>query len=263
MVGRGLSRRSALQAMLLAAAAVPLMSSKGGAEEPSALDQIITALAPPPSSEALAQIPDPGRRLLALRSYLRYGPKIAERWSWTAAEVKAFEASPEYKALTAEIDAVKAHFRTANPGYEIYVHATVRSLDEQVAKWNANGSVGTGGAEILAAYTTKFAAAASDPATQKQVAAWLRSFQPTKRANLAAPGLTLHGRASAIDFQVMRNGSIHAGADTGKVDSIWRAEGWDQKLKASITAAGPSFKGPLADPDEPWHYDYAPQPPKP
>ena len=81
MVGRGLSRRSALQAMLLAAAAVPLMSSKGGAEEPSALDQIITALAPPPSSEALAQIPDPGRRLLALRSYLRYGPKIAERWS--------------------------------------------------------------------------------------------------------------------------------------------------------------------------------------
>mgnify|MGYP000867449004 CR=1 FL=1 len=247
---------------LLSVVASSLMPSIGRAEEPSALDQIIVALAPPPSNEALSQIPDQGRRLLALRSYLRYGPKIADRWSWTAAEVKAFEASPEFRALTAEIDAVKAHFKAANPGYEIYVHATVRSLDEQVAKWNANGSVGTGGAEILAAFTAKFPAAAADPATEKQVAAWLRGFMPAKRANLAAPGLTLHGRASAIDFQVMKNGSIYAGADTGKVDGIWRAEGWDQKLKASITAAGPSFSGPLANPDEPWHYDYSPQPPK-
>jgi hypothetical protein len=39
------------------------------------------------------------------------------------------------------------------------------------------------------------------------------------------------------------------------------AEGWDVKLKASIDAAGPSFVGPLANPHEPWHYDYVPKKP--
>ena len=47
------------------------------------LDAMLTKLAPPPSGEALSQIPDPGRKLLALRSYVRYGAKIADRWSWT------------------------------------------------------------------------------------------------------------------------------------------------------------------------------------
>jgi hypothetical protein len=111
---------------------------------------------------------------------------------------------------------------------------------------------------MLAAYQAAFgeAAAAPDP---KKLSQWIRSYQPPKRANLAAPGMTLHGRASAIDFQVMKDGRIHAGANTREVESVWRAEGWDQKLKASMTAAGPSFVGPLANPDEPWHYDYAPK----
>ncbi|MCX7345169.1 MAG: hypothetical protein NTU78_05425, partial [Alphaproteobacteria bacterium] len=66
------------------------------------------------------------------------------------------------------------------------------------------------------------------------------------------------GRASAIDFQVMKDGHIYAGANSKQVESIWRTEGWDQKLKASMEAAGPSFSGPMTNPDEPWHYDYAP-----
>ena len=41
---------------------------------------------------------------------------------------------------------------------------------------------------------------------------------------------------------------------------MWRAEGWDQKLKASMEAVGPSFSGPLTNPDEPWHYEYVPSP---
>lgn len=229
--------------------------------EAASLDTAVEALAPPPSAEALALIPDPGRKLLALRSYLRYGPTIAARWSWTEAEIKAFEGSPEHKALLAEIDAVKAHFRAANPGYEIYVHATVRSLNEQVRKWNENESVGAGAEEILTAYMAAFGQASATPtgAEAKKLSQWLRGFKPAKRANLAAPGLTLHGRASAIDFQIMKDGRIYAGANTKEVESIWRAEGWDKKLKASMDAAGPSFSGPLADPDEPWHYDYAPK----
>jgi hypothetical protein len=228
------------------------------AAEPASLETVMTQLAPPPSAEALVAIGDPGRKLLALRSYLRAGADLSKRWSWTAEEIKAFEGTPEQKALLAEIDAVKAHFKAANPGYEIYVHGTTRSLDEQIAKWNANDSVGAAAAEMLAAYQTAFgeAAAAPDP---KKLAQWIRSYQPPKRANLAAPGMTLHGRASAIDFQVMKDGRIHAGANTKEVESVWRAEGWDQKLKASMTAAGPSFVGPLANPDEPWHYDYVPK----
>ena len=130
----------------------------------------------------------------------------------------------------------------------------MRSLDEQIAKWNENESVGVAAQELLDAYKTAFGDA-GDPQPDK-LANWLRAFKPAKRANLAAPGLTLHGRANAIDFQIMKDGRIYAGANGKQVESLWRAEGWDVKLKASMDAAGPSFTGPLKDPDEPWHYDY-------
>jgi hypothetical protein len=42
---------------------------------------------------------------------------------------------------------------------------------------------------------------------------WLRGFMPSNRSNLAALGLTLHDRASSIDFQVMKGGSIYASAN--------------------------------------------------
>jgi hypothetical protein len=249
-------------AALVAGVMIAVAAGPSRASDATAFETALVKMAPPPSGEALEQIPDPGRKLLALRSYLRSGSRIAERWSWTADEIKAFEGSPEQKALLAEVDAVKQHFKAANPGYEIYVHATIRSLDEQIAKWNSNESVGVAAQEILAAYRSAFAdeALAFAGVEEAKLAAWLRSFKPSKRANLAAPGMTLHGRASAIDFQVMKDGRIYAGADTKKVESVWRAEGWDQKLKASISAAGPSFTGPLTDPDEPWHYDYSAKP---
>lgn len=259
-----MDRRQAVQILLKGVLGGALPAACGlavpaRAEGASSFDGLVMALAPPPSGEALAQIPDPGRKLLALRSYLRFGKGLADRWSWTAAEVKAFEGSAEHTALLAAIAAVNAHFKAANPGFELYVHATVRSLDEQIAKWNANESVGVGGAEILKAFTAALGQPAAEPSAAQaaKAGAWLRAFQPGKRANLAAPGLTLHGRASAIDFQVMQNGAIHAGASEKQVESVWKAEGWDVKLKASIAAAGPAFSGPLANPDEPWHYDYA------
>ena len=254
---RPLGRRGRVRVLAALLLCVFISPGPARAAGPAPLDAVLTALAPPPSGQALAQIPDPGRKLLALRSYLRSGAELSKRWSWTAEEIKAFEGSPEQKALLAEINAVKAHFKAANPGFEIYVHGTTRSLDEQIAKWNANGSVGVAAALMLAAYQAAFGEAGAAPDAGK-LAQWLRSYQPPKRANLAAPGMTLHGRASAIDFQVMKDGRIHAGANTGEVESVWRAEGWDQKLKASMTAAGPSFVGPLANPDEPWHYDYSP-----
>jgi hypothetical protein len=56
----------------------------------------------------------------------------------------------------------------------------------------------------------------------------------------------------------MKDGVIIAGADTAKIETVWRAEKWDEKLKDSIDAASPSFHGPLTSPDEPWHYDFKP-----
>src|SRR5690606_40713120 len=37
------------------------------------------------------------RRLLAVRSYLRAGPQLPEKWSWTAQQIEAFEISPDYQ----------------------------------------------------------------------------------------------------------------------------------------------------------------------
>lgn len=238
---------------LLAAASLP---ARSGEIVPAAVE----ALAPSPAHEALERIPDAGRRLLALRSYIRAGTGIAERWSWTDEEIAAFQGSPQQKALLDEVAAVAAHFAEANPGHEIYANTKVRSLDVQIDHWNSNDSVGEAGAEILAAWTAAFegASAIDTDAARK----WLSGFKGEKRSSLAAPGLTAHGQAHAIDFQVMKDGQIIAAADTRQVETVWRKDGWEEKLKQSMDAAGPSFDGPLTSPDEPWHYHYQPAPEK-
>jgi hypothetical protein len=125
----------------LAAAFLPLVPLPVHAGD-AGLDGVLSELAPPPSDQALAQIPELGRKLLALRSYVRYGDRIKTRWSWTDEQIAAFKASEAHTVLRAEIAAVNEHFKAANPGYEIYVHGTVRSLDSQISKWNSNKSVG-------------------------------------------------------------------------------------------------------------------------
>ena len=239
-----------------------LSAFAGGAwaDDDGRLARLIPELAPPPANEALVQIPDTGRKLLALRSYVRAGSNLAKRWSWTDDEIEAFKGSTEQQALLAEIAAVNAHFAEANPGYELYVNSTVRSLDVQIERWNKNESVGVAAAEILAAWEDDHGAdaGASGDAGPKELRSWLSAFKGTKRSNLAAPGLTAHGRGHAIDFQVMKDGRIVAGADSRQIETVWRAEKWDVKLKDSMDAAGPSFSGPLTSPNEPWHYDYDP-----
>jgi hypothetical protein len=246
----------AFLSLLILTAWVPAKAADG-----DPLDVLVAALAPPPANEALSAIDDPGRKLLALRSYIRAGSKLAERWSWTDAEIKAFEGSPEQQALLAAVAAVSAHFADTNPGHAIYANTKVRSLDVQIRNWNSNESVGVAGAEILEAWRQAFGA---DPAAYTtlppdKVRTWLSGFTSSKRAGLAAPGLTEHGQALAIDFQVMKDGAIIAGADTKTIETVWRAQGWDVKLKESMTAAGPAFNGPLVSPDEPWHYRYDPK----
>lgn len=230
------------------------------AEESPALQTIFEELSPSPAKDTLLQIPDLGRRLLALRSYARSRTPLVKRWSWTKKEIEAFQGSAEEEALLAEVGEVAAHFAAANPGYEIYARTKVRSLDMQIKKWNANKSVGAAGKEIFEAWMEKFGTEeeASKNGASKAFWRWLKRFRPSQRARLAAPGLSRHGRARAIDFQLKKDGRIFAGTSVQAVREVWRAEKWDEKLKASIEAAGPSFSGPLKNPDEPWHYDYDP-----
>ena len=222
------------------------------------IEALIADLTPTVAKEAIRDIEEPARKLLALRSYLRAVKGLSDRWSWTEEEIAAFQGSPEQTGLLEEIDRIKTHFAEQNPGYELYTNTRVRSLDVQIKHWNENESVGVAAQELLAALQAEFLSAEDEPLDRDKLSHWLRGFRNTERAHVAAPGPTRHGRAHAIDFQIMKDGSIYAGADSDKIETVWRAEGWDEALKTSISAAGPSFTGPLTSPDEPWHYDYNP-----
>jgi hypothetical protein len=252
--GAALTRRlacAALAAVFLPLAALPVHA--GEAE----LDSLLSELAPPPSDQALAQIPEFGRKLLALRSYVRYGERIKTRWSWTDEQIAAFKASEAHTVLRAEIAADQRAFQGGQSG--------LRDLCARYRAQSRQPDMPSGTRTSLSARRRPIL---KPPSRQKfadagkvkleELRTWLRGYRPPKRANLAAPGLTLHGRASAIDFQVMKDGAIYAGANSRQVETVWRAEGWDTKLQASIAAAGPSFTGPLKNPDEPWHFTYTP-----
>jgi hypothetical protein len=73
------------------------------------LAKICEELVPPPAKQALADIPDLGRKLLALRIYLRDRSRLAQRWSWTNEQIKAFQASAGQNALLDEVGRRIAH----------------------------------------------------------------------------------------------------------------------------------------------------------
>ncbi len=190
------------------------------------------------------------RQLLALRSYLRAGD-VGERWSWTDAEIAAYEQSPAHEEALAALAWAQARFAERNPGYSLYVNTRVRSLDTQLERWNTNASVGVA-AEAMARAAAEACAAA--PST---FAEWVRGWRPDPPANLAAPGLSAHGQARAFDFQVMQGEVLVAGTDSRRIDADWVEGGWARRL-AEVMAESPAFEGPLRSPREPWHYAYAP-----
>lgn len=224
------------------------------------LEEFFEALPESPAKDALFRIPDMGRRLLALRSYSRMGRGIRKRWSWTDKQIKAYEGSEEQKALLTEVGEIMAHFVEANPGYELYARTNVRSLDTQIKNWNKSKSVQIPAIEIYVSWKEKFGEESENEGTftEKAFWKWINTYKRKRRPGLAAPGLSRHGQARAIDFQIMKDGKIIAGTNFGIIKSVWQAEGWAEKLKDSIDTAGPSFRGPLKLPYEPWHYDYFP-----
>jgi hypothetical protein len=207
--------------------------------------------------DTLQRIASPDRRLLALRGYLRADDFLAERWSWSQQRISEYPSTPEGKAAAAEIEAVSAAFAAANPGFSLHVNRNVRSLEMQIAHWNANESVGKAAGDLVAVLERRFAVDAPTPSPE-QLRDVLKQWKPDVDVALAAPGLSPHGQGRAFDFQVEREGQIIAGADLASAMRQWDAAGWTEKLHSAVGKAGPHFTGPLESPYEPWHYSYAP-----
>jgi hypothetical protein len=212
----------------------------------------------PKQRDALQQIPDLDRRLLALRGYVKAGAKLHARWSWTREEIERYSKSDEYSQLLQDLRKVRTSFEQKNPGFTLYANTEVRSLDTQIERWNSNVRVGATARNLRTAAENALADLAPKPdrASLDRFAEVLSKWRPSPVSPLAAPGLSMHGRMRAIDFQVMRNKQIVAATELGAVKREWDAPGWTDKLKHAVVDAGERFKGPLQSPDEPWHYEY-------
>lgn len=264
------SRRTpALRTLLFVAAAMLPLATRGAVPADKAVDarlasilQRVTESLPAPARDTAARIPDPGRRLLAVRAYLRAGTALASRWSWTQEEAAAFARSADGRSLQQAVAAVRCAFEWANPGHTLYVNPEFRSLEVQLSRWNANDSVGRAARNVLA--QARAALMQAGPVAGAPEESWLRELllrhAPQPVPTLAAPGLSPHGRGSAIDFQVHREGRVVAGPDSASVSRVWDAPGWSRRLAAAVAESRAPFEGPLRSPDEPWHYSYAPRP---
>jgi hypothetical protein len=213
----------------------------------------------PEQREALGRVGTDAGRALALRGYLRAGRDAASRWAWSRERIESYEKSPEYAAALAEIEKVRREFESANPGYTLRVNTQVRSLDEQLKKWNENDTVARAGEELLARVREELAgpsyAEAPTAADVQRFESFLRGARTRATPTLAVPGLSPHGQSRAFDFQVMRGSQLIAGPSGA---GAWDSEGWTEKVRAAVTRASTKFSGPLASPREPWHYDYRP-----
>jgi hypothetical protein len=256
-------KRCALLGGLLALALSARVTHAQDVEDP--LAQHVAALLPALEARAagaVARIDGTGRQLLAMRSYLRAGTGLAGRWSWSDAEIAAWQGSSAQAELDAAIARVRGAFESANAGYSLHVNPAVRSLEIQLERWNTNPSIAAAAAALADAAAAMvrsngFPAPGTTPA-QAALDKFLRAFVPSPTPPLAAPGLSPHGQMRAVDFVVMQDGRIVAGAATADIPAMWIGQGWAERLRAAVVASGAPFQGPLHNPDEPWHFDYRP-----
>ncbi|MET0659762.1 MAG: hypothetical protein ABW110_16560, partial [Steroidobacteraceae bacterium] len=215
----------------------------------------------PRAQAALAQMPQDERRLLAIRGYVKSGEHFGDRWSWTAAQIDQYQNSRDRALATADLDRIRTRFAAMNPGYTLRVNTEVRSLDVQIERWNANSGVGKTAAALQRAAFRELNSSAysAEPnaASLERFRHFLQTWQPSPAAPLAVPGLSRHGQARAFDFHILRGDRIVASTDMGIVKSVWDGQGWTAKLKAAVAAGSDRFRGPLAAPYEPWHYEYS------
>lgn len=229
------------------------------------LESEIVQLLPPHVRKTLQSIPSQSRRLLALSCYLRRIEEIPEGWSWTSQQVSAFKKTSEYKQMLADIDSVRTQFAARNPGYTLSVTIEARSLETQISKWNSVSSVGRAAQEFMDSCAIVLSDSllfgeSIDSNAINTFLQFLRSyeFEDGKVPTVAIPGLSKHGQLRAFDFKVMKGRRMIAGAHSATIQSAWESPGWTEKLHQAVRSVSDRFDGPLADPYEPWHYDYWP-----
>jgi hypothetical protein len=218
-------------------------------------------LAPGPR-DALDGIAGDARRLLALRGYLRAGQQAQARWAWSQAQIDLYETSAEGADALAEVERVRETFAQLNPGYALRVNTQVRSLDEQLRKWNQVESVGRAADELLAEARKEMSRPVHEGTTSEaglqSFERFLRGFAPREQPTVATPGLSLHGSGRAFDFQVLHGTRLIAGTSTATAAEAWDRAGWTLRLQEAVRRASTKLFGPLSVPHEPWHYDYRP-----
>lgn len=223
------------------------------------VDAMLNALLQQMPAQARATadaIPGLDRRLLATRAYIRAGDALAQRWSWSAEEAAAFASSGEGRELQRAVALVQCVFSARNPGYTLYVNPGFRSTAIQLQRWNTNASVGAAARRLLQMVERDLAGATDPKQGAADLKRYLAGHVPDPVPSLAAPGLSPHGQARAIDFQVMRNGRIIAGTSTATIGTEWDEAGWTTRLAQAVAQSGENLAGPLQSPREPWHYTY-------
>ncbi|HVZ39969.1 MAG TPA: hypothetical protein VHI13_11885 [Candidatus Kapabacteria bacterium] len=214
-------------------------------------------------AHALARINDPARRLLAIRYYLnRSDSEIVAKWAWSPEEIEAFRRSDLYGTTIFELRKVQHAFEERNPGYALDVRMEIRTLGDQIHKWNNVGSVGSIAAMLhdtlmrWMADSTTMLDSVPTPVGMDCFVVFLRSFQPPSPPTVAVPGLSQHGQLRAFDFRIRRRGRVVAGGSSDRIAREWDLPGWTARLHEAICAVSDRFSGPLEEPYEPWHYAF-------
>jgi len=230
------------------------------------VEKTVSNVAPEPQASLLG-IPHPGRKLLAIRGYLRY-PRlgrgsIEENWAWSAEEISDYKKSVNYEEAKAELEKVKTEFSRENPGYRLDAKTDVRTLEQQIKYWNQNETVLKAGqklmTELLKQIMKSEYADTPDAAGLKRFKRYLASeFKLEKREQPthATPGLSQHGQARAFDFMVYQGQKAITNIVAATAKKVWDEPGWTEKLHKAVTVATTKLKGPLKVPYEPWHYVY-------
>jgi len=234
-----------------------------------------------------------GAWLLAVRGYVRaMGTGDAgylafrQRWAWSDERVRRVLDSDEGNLYVQRIEDIKTEFNQlpSMTGYTLDTGSLRRSLDTQTRYFRNNWSVALLGADLLGRMEAEVGGTNYPDIPITESAGRLRRFLRTvaldavdnpatetvervRSPTNATPGLSDHGRLSAVDFIVNRGRNVVAGASTAQIGTWRRRLPTGTTLEAGLrdavgainrTAGSNVFEGPLPSPDEPWHYTYLP-----
>ena len=135
------------------------------------------------------------------------------------AEVRAHQTTEQYRRAMTDIRRVKRAFSRSNPGYILVADTNARSLRVQVTYWNREPSVAAAAEELQDSCAVWLSddsnADRSDSVRRTRFLDRLASYAPARLPTVAVPGLSLHGQIRAIDFAILRGGSLVAGTAVG------------------------------------------------